>query len=225
MTLWAKNFTQEQISSYINSRDEIINAVNDKASNQVASRNLSPPTVFTFNDTVIIALKTDSENEYNTIKGFAKIIRRFISYSFTKNLFFRGAFSIGSFILSKEQHLIMGNAVTDAASWYAQPQFIGAVATPKASMIIKKHVVQDNDPLISYFLRLRLFARKVARSFLPLTGPKHSMFQDCDRENATSGQELVLLLDLLSASEVPFGTEDKYNNTIDFFKTAPIHES
>ena len=45
-------------------------------------------------DTITIALKTDANNEYNAIKGFAKIVRRFISYSLTKALFFRGAFSI-----------------------------------------------------------------------------------------------------------------------------------
>ncbi|MBI1900490.1 MAG: hypothetical protein HYS13_05170 [Planctomycetia bacterium] len=84
------------------------------------------PALFTFNDTIVVALESGVDNEYDAIKGFAKIVRRFISYSLTKHLLFRGAFSIGSYILEENQNLIMGSAVTDAASWYDQPELIGS---------------------------------------------------------------------------------------------------
>ena len=219
--LGAKNFAPEQVSSYIASQDQILNAVEEKAAGQVVSRNLSKPIIFTFNDTIIIALETERNSEYNAIKGFAKILRRFISYSLTKRLFFRGAFSIGSYIVCESQNLIMGNAVTDAASWYEQTEFIGAVATPKASMIIKQHVLQDSKPPEFLLFETDIPCKKGPRKLYAVNWPKAFYVPGLRPSGCDPGQELSCLLRLLVANEVPSGTEHKYTNTVEFFRNSP----
>jgi len=133
----SQKFYAQSSYSFIKSHDEILAIVRDKAAGQAIRHNLIEPRIFTFNDTIIIAQPTDLENEYLAIKAFATTVRRFISYSLTKNLFFRGAFSIGFYLMGQNHDLIMGDAVTDAVSWYEQPEFIGVIATPKASRSLK----------------------------------------------------------------------------------------
>lgn len=98
--LGAKNFDQSQVSQYIELHKQILKELKKKISDQTESRGLLKSEVFTFNDTIIIAVETDATNQYNSIKGFAKIVRWFISYSLSKGLFFRGAFSIGALPLA-----------------------------------------------------------------------------------------------------------------------------
>jgi hypothetical protein len=219
--LGAKNFGPTQVASYIESQEQILRAVEDKAAGQSLSRNLAIPKLFTFNDTIIIALETNANNEYNAIKGFAKIVRRFISYSLTKSLFFRGAISVGSYIVSEAQNLIMGNAVTDAASWYEQTELIGAVATPKASMIIRQHVLQDSQPPDFLLFETDIPCKQGQRQLYAVNWPKAFYVGGLRPSSCKKGEELACLLRLMAANEVPFGTELKYKNTVDFFTNAP----
>jgi len=207
------------------SQEHILRAVEEKASDQATSRKLSTPKLFTFNDTIVIALETDANEEYNAIKGFAKIVRRFISYSLTKALFFRGAFSIGSYIVSEPQNLIMGNAVADAASWYEQTEFIGAVATPKASMIIQRHVLEDPSPPDFLLFETDIPCKQGNRRLYAVNWPKAFYVPGLRPRTCKKGKELPYLLGLLVANEVPIGTEHKYNHTISFFKNAPLQQS
>ena len=222
--LGAKNFGPSKVASYIESQEQILRAVEDKASNQAESGKLSTPKNFTFNDTIVIALGTDKKGEYNAIKGFARIVRRFLSYSLTKSLFFRGAIAIGDFTCSEEQNLIMGNAVTDAASWYEQPEFIGAIATPKASMIIQKHIIEDADPPNFLLFEVEVLCKKGKQRLFAINWPKAFYISGLRPEICKKGKELSCLLHLLSANEVPIGTEAKYTNTINFFKESPVQK-
>ena len=223
--LGAKNFTHDQVSSYVDSQNQILAAVEHKASGQMESRNLNRPKLFTFNDTIVIALETDRAHEYTAIKGFAKIVRRFISYSLTKALFFRGAFSVGPYVVREDQNLIMGAAVTDAASWYEQPELIGAVATPKASMVIKSHVLRGSTPPDFVLFEAKIPCKTGATKLYSVNWPKAFYVEGLRPRTCTPGNELSCLLDLLVANEVPIGTEQKYSNTVEFFDQAPCQSS
>lgn len=226
--LGAKNFTDEQLRAYINSHNVILKTLHKKADDQVQVRKLKKPTIFTFNDTVIIALEIGDSDEYEAIKGFAVIVRRFISFSLTKALFFRGAFSIGTYRVSTEHNLLMGNAVTDAASWYEQPEFIGAIATPKMSMRIKGHTMADPKPPLNLFFEHDVpckspTGQKVQKLFA-VNWPKAFFVPSLRPKLCEPKKELVCLLKLLSAREIPLRTEHKYENTIKFFQDAPVRK-
>ena len=223
--LGAKTFGPAQVSSYIESQQQILRAVEDKASGQSTSRHLATPRLFTFNDTIVIAMETDASDEYNAIKGFAKIVRRFISYSLTKALFFRGAFSIGSYIVSDAQNLIMGDAVTDAASWYEQTEFIGSVATPKTSMIVRQHILLDSQPPDFLLFETDIPCKRGVQRLYAVNWPKAFYVSGLRPSTCKEGKELACLLSLLAANEVPIGTEHKYKNTIDFFANAPCQQN
>lgn len=223
--LGAKSFGAARVSSYIESQEQILTAVKDKASGQSASRHLATPVLFTFNDTIVIALESEARNEYNAIKGFAKIVRRFISYSLTKALFFRGAFSIGSYTVSETHNLIMGHAVTDAVSWYEQTEFIGAVATPKASMIVRQHILLDPQPPNHLLFETDIPCKRGVQRLFAVNWPKAFYVPGLCPSKCKRGKELACLLGLLAANEVPIGTEHKYKNTVDFFTNAPCREN
>jgi hypothetical protein len=111
----------------------------------------------------------------------------------------------------------MGQAVTDAATWYTQADWIGVHATPHTSLIIESwmekkgkgknnFIVDWNVPLINGRV-LRAKTVNWPRLFLLPNSPL------C-QEGETPRQRLLMLL---SKYPQPRGTETKYANTVAFF--------
>ena len=222
--LTISRFGPDRVMSYVKSQRQLLTAIEDKAIGQSASRGLPTPTLFTLGDTIIIAVETVVDKEYDAVKGFAKIVRSFIADSLTKTLFFRGAFSIGSYFVSEAQNLVMGDAVTDAASWHEQLELIGAVATPKASMIIQQHVLQDLRPPDFLLFQTEIPCKQGPRTLFAVNWPKAFYVPGLRPHTCREGHETSCLLSLLAANEVPIGTEHKYTNTIAFFENAPCQQ-
>ena len=115
----------------------------------------------------------------------------------------------------------MGHAVADAASWYEQTELIGAVATPKASMIIRQHVLRDSKPPDFLLFETDIPCKHGMRTLYAVNWPKAFYVASLRPRSCKKGEELACLLRLLPANEIPFGTELKYKNTVDFFSNAP----
>ncbi|MDZ4784257.1 MAG: hypothetical protein SGJ19_28755 [Planctomycetia bacterium] len=221
--LGVKNFDDDQIRSFVELQDDLRQVVDAKASDQSAARGIFLPKLFTFNDTIIVALEAKDEEIYEAIKGFATIVRRLVSFCLSRAVFLRGAFSIGKYIASDRHNLIMGKAVTDAATWYEKPELIGAIATPKASIVIRKHVSSDIGAKQPDFL---LFEAEIPckggpQRLYAVNWPKACYVRSLRPSGCLEGKELAWLLGLLGAYEIPFGVEHKYRNTIEFFEKAP----
>lgn len=88
----------------------------------------SPPVVTTLSDTVVIAI--DSENEA-CILLLANVLYTVIQHFYKEQLFVRGALAWGKYL--QEQTTFIGPAIDDVAAWYEQADWIGVIATPKAS--------------------------------------------------------------------------------------------
>lgn len=116
----------------------------------------------------------------------------------------------------------MGKAITDAASWYEQTELIGAVATPKASMIIRRHILQDPRPPDFLLFETDIPCKKGAQKLYAVNCPKLFYVKKARTSSCKDSNDLACLLSLLTANEVPINTEHKYKNTIDFFINAPI---
>ena len=223
--LGAKNFTLPQIQQFVNNQEEILKKIDDKSEDQMASRNLAKPTIFSFNDTIIIEIGMSNGDEYNVIKGFAKIARRFISYSLTKGLLFRGAFAVGKYSVDVDKNMILGEAVSDAASWYEEPELIGAIATPRTTMLIDMHVSQDTKPPNFILFKYTTPCKSGNHELFAVNWSKAFYVQGLRPENCKNGQEYSSFLSLLSQNQVPKGVEKKYFNTIHFFRAAEDKEN
>lgn len=223
--LGAKNFDAHRVRAFIEAQDAILEAIRDKANIQSLTRDIPTPKLFTFNDTLIIALEASAENEYDAIKGFGVIVRRLISFSLQKKLLFRGAVSIGKYITDERRSLIMGEAVTDAASWYEQFELVGGFATPKASLIIKRHTSTDSRPPYHYVFPYDVPCKQGKRQLVAFNWPKAFFVHGLRPPECQANQEEACLLSLLTQNEMPIGTELKYQNTVEFFKAAPKQDS
>ena len=112
----------------------------------------------------------------------------------------------------------MGQAVSDAAAWHDKADWIGIHATPKATLMIKAS--GDYMPRLMWDYSVPLKDGKVVQ-VLAVNWP-HSFLISPNRspEEATGD-----FLDLFCTYHIPFGTERKYYNTLDFFRSIVKDES
>jgi hypothetical protein len=111
----------------------------------------------------------------------------------------------------------MGDAVTDAAQWYEQSDWIGVHFTPRSFIELQRIVDVSDDKKAWAFIRydVPLHDHSVLRTYA-INWPK--IFRvprlrpwDDDVPPRTK------LLEFLSSHRVPRGAERKYYNTIEFF--------
>lgn len=219
--LGAKNFSHQEILNYIEAQKELMKVIDEKADGLADSNDLKPKKRFTFNDTIVLAWETSEDREFDTIQAFCRTVRAFIPRCLSKNLLFRGAFSIGSYFCDDDNNLIMGRAVTDAVSWYEQQECIGVVATPKASLIIERHVASDSKATEFLIFKTKVPTKSGEHELYAVNWPKAFYVKGLRPKGCNKDGEEDCLLRLLSKNEIPLGTEKKYANTIQFFKSAP----
>lgn len=217
--LGASSFGDKEIRRFMKSRDFVLNALKGKAEGSLFGQiNQKSVTTFTFNDTVLIVLKSNINGpQLKDVESFFSMLRRFIADSLVNNILFRGSVAIGTFYVNNKTNTVMGQAVTDAAAWFTQADWIGVHATPHTSLIMegwiersgvrKNNLVVDWDvPLVNGHT-LRSKTVNWPRVFLLPNSPL------C-QEGETPRQRL---LTLLSKHPQPRGVESKYSNTVAFF--------
>jgi hypothetical protein len=220
--LGARNFDDSELEAFVASQQELIKFVERTDDGNIQSMTSGPLETFTFNDTIIIALRAEKQDIPRAIGSFCQCVRQFITRSLMKRLFFRGAFSIGNYSVNVAQNLIMGKAVTDAASWHEQIEFVGAIATPKASMMIH-HAIQPREQDYEFLLfETDIKSKLGSKKLFAVNWPKTFYVPSLRPRDCEKGHERACLLGLLAANEVPIGTEHKYANTRKFFEEAPL---
>jgi hypothetical protein len=137
--------------------------------------------------------------------------------SLAKGILFRGAVALGTFYVDDGSNTVMGQAVTDAAAWYAAADWIGIHATPHATLAIERlldegqdsleHVLVDYDVPLKGQQTLRLKAINWPKIFVvahlaPPGGPENPRAK---------------CLWLLTKHRFPKGAELKHFNALAFF--------
>lgn len=216
--LGASGFGDTEIQRFMDSRDFVIQALREKAEGLFSYIDPEAVTTFTFNDTVLIVLKSNDDGpQLKDIESFFSMLRRFIADSLINNILFRGAVAIGTFYVNDKTNTVMGQAVTDTAAWYDQADWIGVHATPRTSLIIEglmeeaetrktSFIVDWDVPLINGHT-LRTKTVNWPRVFMLPHSPLR-------RKGITPRERL---LTLLSNYPEPRGTESKFTHTLAFF--------
>jgi hypothetical protein len=214
----AASYGDAEVKRFIDSRQVVLQLLGQKAED-VFGEILAPMvTTFTFNDTILIILRTgDEEPRQKQISAFFTVVRKFLVDSLAHKILFRGAISIGTFYVNDETNTVMGKAVTDAAAWYDKADWIGVHATPRASFVIqrwlehnqgsKRNVMLDYDVPLKHGSVVRTKAVNWPKVFfIPSISP-------CEGETGPKEK----LLEFLTQHQVPWGTESKFYNTLAFF--------
>jgi hypothetical protein len=219
--LGAANYGDTEIKRFIDSRQVVLQLLNQKAEDIFGEIRASMITTFTFNDTVLIILRTGAEEpRLKQISDFFRIMRKFIVDSLAHRILFRGSIAIGTFYANDETNTVMGQAVTDAAAWYDKADWIGVHATPRANLVIDRCLKLNNGSgghgILDYDVPLK--GGMVVRT-KAVNWPK--VFYIDSISPCESGTEpKQKLLEFLTQHQVPLGTENKFYNTIAFFDSA-----
>lgn len=219
--LGAATYSDVEIKRFLRSREIVIELLNQQAEDVLPDVTEHMITTFTFNDTVLIILKTQtSEPSLKDISKFFTIMRKFLVDSLQHRILFRGSISIGSFYVNESTNTVMGEAVIDAAAWYDKAEWIGVHATPKATMLIQRQLerFQSSRPhlFVDYDVPLKRAERIKA---IAVNWPK-VFFADLISPCASDETPREKLLEFLTQHRVPKGTEQKFFNTLQFYDVA-----
>jgi hypothetical protein len=219
--LGAASYGDAEIKRFIDSRRVVLQLFTEKALDVFGEIGADMITTFTFNDTILIVLRTgEQEPRLEQISDFFTIMRKFLVDSLANRILFRGSIAIGTFYANDETNTVMGPAVTDAASWYDKAEWIGALATPRSTLLIQRWL-EHNDKtkahvMLDYDVPLKGGA--VVRTKV-VNWPK-VFFVDSISPCERGTEPKEKLLEFLAQHQVPWGTEKKFHNTVAFFDHA-----
>lgn len=218
--LGAASYSDLEIQSFLKSRENALRLL-DKKIDGIGEIDHDQVEIFTFNDTILIAFKTNTAPPtFAQISTFFGILRKFLVDSLTHKILLRGALAIGTFYADSPSNTVMGQAVTDAAAWYDKAEWIGIHATPKATISIQRWLEQNPGSVGRLMLDYAVpLAGGLSVQVKAVNWPK-VFFVKSLTPCAFDEEPRETLLQLLSEHTVPLGTERKYFNTIAFFDHA-----
>jgi hypothetical protein len=219
--LSASNYTEAEIEEFLRSRDRVLEELNAWVEEPHGSVEIRPKELetFTFNDTIVIVLRGGSASlGFDKVTSFAAVIRKFVVDSMAAGLLFRGAAALGTFRVDTETNTVMGDAVTDAAAWYARTEWVGVHFTPRSFLELSGMYETSGSKrrwaMLPYEVPLR--GGEKLHTYA-INWPKIFMVPSLSpwKNGLTPRAEL---LHTLAQHRVPLGTEQKYLNTLAFFE-------
>jgi len=215
--LGAASYSDDEIQRFIESRANVLALLEEKIDGVLGNINRSQIDVFTFNDTILVVFKTDSPPQLKQIEAFFYILRKFLVDSLCHKILFRGSVAIGTFYVDSETNTVMGTAVTDAAGWYDRSDWIGIIATPKATITIQRWLEKESTTKEHLMLDYKVPLKGGETIYVKaINWPKVFFLKSitpCKKDEEPKEKFLAILSD----HTVPVGTEKKFFNTITFF--------
>lgn len=188
---------------------------NSLAQHVLKSKGLPEPRFFTFGDTVLSAWEVPKGEIADYLSTFSFWAAQFIDASLRQEIAFRGAFSMGEYVMNPEHNLVIGPAVSDAADWYEQGGLIGINCTPSTMLKFEKLVVSGTLRLhepnqISHFLKYPVQTKSGKKEFWCVNWPNAVLHPQ------KPNSRRIEILEMLAKFRFPLGTEDKLENTREF---------
>jgi hypothetical protein len=213
--LGAATYSDLEIQSFLKSRENALKLLDEKIEGVLGP---SQGSIFTFNDTLLIAFKTDSRQpELREVEGFFTVLRKFFVDSLAQRILFRGAVAIGTFYADNDSNTVMGQAVTDAAAWYDKADWIGILATPRTTIAVQALLEKDNKKKAHLMLDYDVPLKDGKSVRVKAVNWPKVFFVDKLTPCSDSEKPREKFLGFLSQHSVPFGTEQKFSQTIAFF--------
>lgn len=216
--LGASTYGDKEIKRFLRSRNIVVSLLEGKSNRMSKKLNVKKVTTFTFNDTVLVVLESVSEQpSADEIEAFLIILRKFLVDSLFNSIRFRGAFAVGSFYKDEETNTILGEAVTDAATWYDKADWIGIISTPRTSVYIDYLIEKNQKSLKHLILNYDVpMSNGKAQNLKTVNWPK--MFWVPGNTLCQPGEsKREALFGQLSKYTMPVGTDQKYSHAIKYF--------
>lgn len=214
--LGAASYSTDEIARFLESRERVLSLLNSKVERVLGEVDAKNVSVFTFNDTIVIAYRTGRDPTLDDIKAFATLLRHFQVKSLLHGILFRGAMAMGTYHANKSKNIIMGRAVTDAAAWYDKSDWIGIAATPQATLLIRSRKQRGAKDIQHVMIDFPVPMKDGTKLSLRAVNWPKGFYVRGLRPVAPGEDARGKCLQLLAQSGVPKGTEGKYYNTVEF---------
>ena len=211
----AAAYGASEIERFMASRDIVLQLAHEKAEEMLDVDRLN---VFTFNDTIVFALAAGGTTvSIGEASAFFQLLRKFMIDSLQNKILFRGAISIGTFYSDKDTNTIMGEAVTDAASWYAQADWVGIYATPRTTILLSGLLEDEKKKkewvMVDYPVPMK---DSSIRALKVVNWPKALFVPELVPSDVRHAPR-ALVLSWFGSQPVPRGAESKCFNAVAFF--------
>jgi hypothetical protein len=215
--LGASNYKGREIDQFQKSRELVLEELRAKAARILGRIDARRVTIFTFNDTVVITHETEKDIILQDVEAFGELIRRFEVRSLANGILFRGSIAIGHFYADSDTHIVMGEAVADAAAWYERADWIGIAATPQATLIIQSLIEQGHNDIGRLMVDYSVPIKDGPAIILKAVNWPKAFFVRGMTPCAHGENKRAKCFSLLAQHGIPSGTESKYFNSIKFF--------
>lgn len=216
--LGASAFTSDQIKTFLSTRSEVNSIVKGLARQIPKEVKLGNPVIFTFGDTLVITipitLKADVQKQ---ITIAILLMRRYLFHSLLHKVLFRGAFSIGHYIVDPRSNTVMGEAVSDAAQWYERADWMGLSSTPKTNTEIEYHLGDEALDDFKYLFKYPVPMKSGAEMELYCISWPGAFFDKTIRKMTTEPSPRKWFLSLLKDLSYPATASAKYEHAKEFF--------
>lgn len=145
-----------------------------------------------------------------------------ISAGLKQGLLLRGALAIGDYVVGSTEAgsiILVGPAVSDAASWYEKADWFGVVLTPSCGMVLmnlaERKSKRQNIDIRRWFVKHNVALKGKEKMDLWSLSWPYFTYHACITEEITP---LSAISSSLLGLPIPRGTEGKYSNSIEFFQ-------
>lgn len=215
--LGARQYSEKKIKEFLLARSKL-NAMLTHQANSLrhSNRAIQPPkpVTFTFGDTLVVVCELRA-TKFRAARIYAMLMlmQNYLFHSMEQGIVFRGAFSIGTYLDDTASNTVMGEALTDAASWYEKSDWFGLASTPQTNNILESLFYEGRSKLADPMFVLQYpVPMKDGRTIdLYTVSWAGRFFHD------TAKYPEKTFLHTMQKLPIPLGTESKHFNSKKYF--------
>lgn len=186
---------------------------------------------FMFGDTLLLVYKTEQPGEFEKeMRTLLVALRRLLARNLDGGPRFRGSMSYGKVIADESTNTAIGPAISDAAKWYEQGDWLGLILTPRATLFLEPRLraVKKVNPRNSSFWFATPYQVPLKSGSIPLLAcnwpraffAKKPVIEGLGNDRDEVRQWVRTKLD----SDAFRGNESKLLNTLGFFEHVLAHQ-
>jgi hypothetical protein len=109
-----------------------------------------------FSDTLFLIMEIEELGELESLAYTTWLGGKIIIEGINRNIFFRGAMSIGNVYYKDEYPIVFGPAIDEVTDWYEKSEWIGLHAAPSMHYYIEKNSGQPLFQLAEFLLKYKV---------------------------------------------------------------------
>lgn len=215
--LGARQYSEEKIKKFLLARSKLNAILANQVTELKAMRPDVPPTkpmTFTFGDTLVIVCELRAtKHRLRQIYAMFMLMQNYLFHSMHEGILFRGAYSIGTYIDDPASNTVMGEALTDAASWYERSDWFGLTSTPRTNNVLELLFHSDrpslNNPMFVFPYPVPMKDGRTIHLYTISWAGRFFQQKATDPERDFLGTTHEL--------PIPLGTESKHINSKKYF--------